>query len=181
MRSDDPDIKWVEEPKLGLAGRMYLPLIAGGLTTTAKHMVSSKVTVSYPDQEPEIANNDVAGPGVAQRGADRIADGDPTSANLDHGVFGRDRRLEGNAGDPALAGCEGRAGETVQQPTRGGEALAADAMHRELAQPKDHVGVGVADPRRRRRDVLHRPQPTFDNEVREEGVKEGVLPTSKSA
>ena len=56
MRADDPNIKWVEEPKLGLAGRMYLPMITGGLTTTAKHMVGRKVTVSYPEQEPEIAN-----------------------------------------------------------------------------------------------------------------------------
>ncbi len=56
MRVDDPNIYWVEEPKLGLAGRMYLPLVVGGLTTTARHMVSKKVTVSYPDEEPEIGN-----------------------------------------------------------------------------------------------------------------------------
>jgi NADH-quinone oxidoreductase subunit I len=56
MKEDDPNIKWVEEPKLGLTGRMYLPLIAGGLTTTIKHLVSPKVTVSYPDEEPEIGN-----------------------------------------------------------------------------------------------------------------------------
>ncbi len=56
MKTDDPNINWVEEPKLGLAGRMYLPLLIGGLTTTARHTVSKKVTVSYPEQEPEIAN-----------------------------------------------------------------------------------------------------------------------------
>lgn len=56
MNENDPNIKWVEEPKLGLAGRMYLPLIAGGLTTTVKHLVRPKVTVSYPDEEPEIGN-----------------------------------------------------------------------------------------------------------------------------
>ena len=56
MRTDDPDITWVEEPKLGLAGRMYLPLLLGGLTTTTRHMVSKKVTVSYPDEEPKIGN-----------------------------------------------------------------------------------------------------------------------------
>ena len=56
MKANDPDITWVEEPKLGLAGRMYLPLVMGGLTTTARHLVSKKVTVSYPEQEPEIDN-----------------------------------------------------------------------------------------------------------------------------
>lgn len=56
MKSDDSNIHWVEEPQLGLAGRMYLPLVAGGLTTTGRHLVSPKVTVSYPDEEPEIAN-----------------------------------------------------------------------------------------------------------------------------
>ena len=56
MQESDPNITWVEEPKLGLAGRMYLPLIMGGLTTTSRHLVSKKVTVSYPEEEPEIAN-----------------------------------------------------------------------------------------------------------------------------
>ncbi|QDU94212.1 NuoI/complex I 23 kDa subunit family protein [Lignipirellula cremea] len=56
MKPDDKNIQWVEEPKLGLAGRMYLPLFVQGLTTTVKHLVAPKVTVSYPDQEPEIGN-----------------------------------------------------------------------------------------------------------------------------
>jgi NADH-quinone oxidoreductase subunit I len=60
MKSDDPNIKWIEEPKLGLAGRMYLPLLAQGLTTTFKHLSKSLggdvVTVSYPDEEPQIGN-----------------------------------------------------------------------------------------------------------------------------
>ena len=34
MKNDDPEIKWIEEPKLGLAGKMYLPLFVQGLTTT---------------------------------------------------------------------------------------------------------------------------------------------------
>lgn len=56
MKPDDPAIRWVEEPKLGLSGKMYLPLFFQGLTTTAKHLVSPKVTVSYPDVEPKIDN-----------------------------------------------------------------------------------------------------------------------------
>ena len=60
MKPDDPKIKWIEEPKLGLAGRMYWPLVAQGLTTTFKHISRSLrgdvVTVSYPDEEPQIGN-----------------------------------------------------------------------------------------------------------------------------
>ena len=41
MKPDDPNIKWIEEPKLGLSGRMYLPLFAQGLTTTFKHLARS--------------------------------------------------------------------------------------------------------------------------------------------
>lgn len=59
MNVDDPNIEWVEEPRLGLAGKMYLSLFAGGLSTTAKHLIGPKVTVSYPDQEPEIANKEI--------------------------------------------------------------------------------------------------------------------------
>jgi NADH-quinone oxidoreductase subunit I len=56
MRPDDPDILWVEEPQLGLAGRMYLPLVTKGLTTTVKHLFKPKFTVDYPDAEPKIEN-----------------------------------------------------------------------------------------------------------------------------
>ncbi len=60
MRPDDPAIHWVSEPKLGLAGKMYLPMFVQGLSTTLRHLsrtLSGKaVTVSYPDQEPEIGN-----------------------------------------------------------------------------------------------------------------------------
>ena len=56
MSPDDPNITWVEEPKLGLAGRMYLPLFVQGLAVTVKHLVGPKVTVQYPEQKPEIGN-----------------------------------------------------------------------------------------------------------------------------
>ena len=39
MKSDDPNITWIEEPKLGLAGKMYLPLFVQGLTTTRQASV----------------------------------------------------------------------------------------------------------------------------------------------
>jgi NADH-quinone oxidoreductase subunit I len=56
MKPDDHAITWIEEPKLGLAGRMYLPLFAQGLTTTVRHLLSRKVTVSFPEERPKIGN-----------------------------------------------------------------------------------------------------------------------------
>ena len=56
MKADDPAIKWIEEPKLGLSGKMYLPLFVQGLTTTARHLFSPKVTVSFPEARPKIEN-----------------------------------------------------------------------------------------------------------------------------
>ena len=54
MRRDDPSIEWIEQPKLSLAARMYLPLFVQGLTTTARHLVSPKVTVSFPEERPKL-------------------------------------------------------------------------------------------------------------------------------
>ena len=56
MKPNDPNIRWIEEPRLGLSGRMYLPLVVQGLTTTARHLVSKKVTVSFPEERPHIGN-----------------------------------------------------------------------------------------------------------------------------
>ncbi len=60
MQSNDTDILWIEEPKLGLSGKIYLPMFVQGLSTTFRHMARAikgdVVTVSYPDQEPAIGN-----------------------------------------------------------------------------------------------------------------------------
>ncbi len=56
MKQDDPNIKWVERPELGVSGRMYLPLFLQGFATTLKHLFGPNVTVPYPDEEPEIGN-----------------------------------------------------------------------------------------------------------------------------
>ena len=60
MQENDPAIQWVEEPKMGSVGRTYLSLFVDGLTTTVKHLKKSvsgnPVTVSYPDEEPQIGN-----------------------------------------------------------------------------------------------------------------------------
>jgi len=54
MKPDDPDIQWIAEPELGLAGKSYLLLFADGLTTTIKHLLSPKKTVQSPEVRHEI-------------------------------------------------------------------------------------------------------------------------------
>ena len=56
MQPDDPAIRWIQEPELGLAGRMYLPAIFQGLTTTARHLFAPKMTVQFPEERPEFGN-----------------------------------------------------------------------------------------------------------------------------
>jgi NADH-quinone oxidoreductase subunit I len=56
MKPTDPAITWLEEKPLGLTERLYLPLFVQGLTTTARHLVSPKVTVSFPEQRPAVGN-----------------------------------------------------------------------------------------------------------------------------
>jgi NADH-quinone oxidoreductase subunit I len=56
MKANDPQIRWIDDPPLGLTGRMYLPLFAQGLTTTIKHLFGPKVTQSFPDERPKIGN-----------------------------------------------------------------------------------------------------------------------------
>ncbi|HVW01315.1 MAG TPA: NADH-quinone oxidoreductase subunit I [Planctomycetaceae bacterium] len=60
MNANDPNITWIEEPKLGLSGRMYLAPIIDGLTTTAKHFFKTvggqTVTQSFPEQRPVFGN-----------------------------------------------------------------------------------------------------------------------------
>ena len=53
----DNDVRWVEEPRLGLFGQLYLPIVADGLKTTLTHMFSRKVTEQYPEQEPNLPPN----------------------------------------------------------------------------------------------------------------------------
>lgn len=59
MKPDAPDVKWIEEPELGLAGRLYLPAIVQGMATTARHLVGPKVTLQYPEQEPQFGNSQI--------------------------------------------------------------------------------------------------------------------------
>jgi NADH-quinone oxidoreductase subunit I len=48
------EVRWVEEPELGIGERLYLPAIMQGLRTTLKHMVMPKVTVQFPEERPKL-------------------------------------------------------------------------------------------------------------------------------
>ena len=50
MRADDPDILWLEEPKLTLAERLYLPAIVEGLGVTGRVAFQKKMTRQFPDE-----------------------------------------------------------------------------------------------------------------------------------
>jgi len=50
MNSNDPKIAWVKRPRLGLAGRSYLPLFLQGMITTLRHLFRRKKTVQSPEE-----------------------------------------------------------------------------------------------------------------------------------
>lgn len=56
MKPDDPNIQWIDEPPLGLAGKMYLPLFVQGFATTTRHLFGPKVTVSFPEVRPKVGD-----------------------------------------------------------------------------------------------------------------------------
>jgi NADH-quinone oxidoreductase subunit I len=53
MTEKEKKIHWVKEPELGLAGKSYLSLFVGGLTTTVRHLLGPKMTVEAPEQRHE--------------------------------------------------------------------------------------------------------------------------------
>src|SRR5713226_5153384 len=53
----DTEVRWVKPPTLGLMDRLYLPAIAGGLSTTIKHIFQPKVTQQFPEQRPDLPAN----------------------------------------------------------------------------------------------------------------------------
>jgi NADH-quinone oxidoreductase subunit I len=53
----EKDVRWVQEPRIGLAERLYLPAIFSGLMLTAKHAVRPKVTVQFPEELPKLPPN----------------------------------------------------------------------------------------------------------------------------
>ena len=58
MAGGTKNVRWVEEPKMGLFERMYLPAIAQGLSTTVRHIFRPQVkTEMYPEVEPQLPPN----------------------------------------------------------------------------------------------------------------------------
>jgi NADH-quinone oxidoreductase subunit I len=53
----ESEVRWVEEPKLGLWEQLYMPAIVEGLATTVGHLFSKKVTEMYPEVEPKLPAN----------------------------------------------------------------------------------------------------------------------------
>jgi NADH-quinone oxidoreductase subunit I len=63
MQSNDKNIRWVEAPDLGMAGKSYLLLFVQGLATTLKHLLSRKKTVQFPE-EPHVIPDEIIYRGV---------------------------------------------------------------------------------------------------------------------
>jgi NADH-quinone oxidoreductase subunit I len=58
----DSDIRWVEEPKVGLLEQMYLPALLQGLQTTVRHSVKAMfgggaITQQFPEVRPQLPAN----------------------------------------------------------------------------------------------------------------------------
>src|SRR5262245_2258344 len=55
----EKDVKWVEEPRLNLLERLFLPAIGAGLMTTALHAANAvslnkNLTTQFPEQRPAL-------------------------------------------------------------------------------------------------------------------------------
>src|SRR5215210_2714389 len=56
MQATDQNVRWLDEPRLGLTGKMYIPALIQGLAVTTRHMFSPKVTQSFPEERPVFGN-----------------------------------------------------------------------------------------------------------------------------
>jgi NADH-quinone oxidoreductase subunit I len=62
MPLTESDIRWVEEPKVGLLEQMYLPALFQGLQTTVRHSVKAMfgggaITQQFPEVRPKLPAN----------------------------------------------------------------------------------------------------------------------------
>jgi NADH-quinone oxidoreductase subunit I len=62
MPISDSEVKWVEEPKIGLWEKLYLPAIVSGLGTTIRHATETllgikKITQQFPEERPRLPPN----------------------------------------------------------------------------------------------------------------------------
>ena len=51
------DVKWVQEPKIGVLEQLYIPALMAGLQTTVKHLFKPKITVQFPEEQPKLPLN----------------------------------------------------------------------------------------------------------------------------
>jgi NADH-quinone oxidoreductase subunit I len=51
------DVRWIQEPKMGLLEKLYLPALAQGIQTTMGHFFTAKVTQQYPEVQPDLPPN----------------------------------------------------------------------------------------------------------------------------
>ncbi|HEX6986259.1 MAG TPA: NADH-quinone oxidoreductase subunit I [Planctomycetaceae bacterium] len=58
MTMHKDDVRWVEEPRVGLWEATFLPAVVEGLKTTVKHALAKKpVTQQFPEEKPELPPN----------------------------------------------------------------------------------------------------------------------------
>ena len=57
MPINDSDVKWVQEPKIGLLEQLYLPAIFQGLQTTIAHIFKPAITQQFPEKRPIMPPN----------------------------------------------------------------------------------------------------------------------------
>lgn len=53
MNPQDPNIRWIQSPRLGWTGKTYLPLVWGGFRTVLRHLFGRKITEQSPEERHE--------------------------------------------------------------------------------------------------------------------------------
>src|SRR5262249_42207797 len=57
MPIEAKDVRWVEDPKMGVAELLYLPAIFAGLTVTFRHLFKRPMTQEFPEVRPQLPAN----------------------------------------------------------------------------------------------------------------------------
>ena len=153
MKADDPNIKWVDEPKLGLAGRMYLPLIFGGLTTTSQAFGQSQ------------GDGQLSGTGT----------GTGQSADLSRRASTESRRAGTREVRGLFSLCHGLSGSLHRHRRRREPVAGSREVSRELYDRRTalhllrHVRRGVSG----RRHRIDQPLQPDRSQSRRDGVRQG--------
>jgi NADH-quinone oxidoreductase subunit I len=57
MPINPSDVKWIEEPRIGVLEQLYIPAVMEGLQTTIKHLFTPKITVQFPEEHAKLPPN----------------------------------------------------------------------------------------------------------------------------